>query len=221
MSMSFELFPIHGRVVAGCTRNITYFLLVFGWGVAPRFAPGFAPGGGKGVLRCGAGSRLLGQGSGCGVAAGVAGSVRMGVCARWRPQVCAEGLECAARVPLTNADASQEPAGSALGVRVLDNRLGCEPRADSPSFYQGVYSAVVYSGTKNNNKMHTLCCRNVPSTASASSELHAQASAVWLANPEKRCPCPALCIWWRVGDARSTSAVLLVSVTYAVEKGAK
>jgi hypothetical protein len=145
-------------------------------------------------LRCGAGSRLLGQGSGCGVAAGVAGSVRMGVCARWRPQVCAEGLECAARVPLTNADASQEPAGSALGVRVLDNRLGCEPRADSPSFYQGVYSAVVYSGTKNNNKMHTLCCRNVPSTASASSELHAQASAVWLANPEKRCPCPALCM---------------------------
>jgi hypothetical protein len=51
----------------------------------------------------------------------------LGVCARWRRQVCAGGSECAARVPLTNADASQEPAGSALGFRVLDNRLGCEP----------------------------------------------------------------------------------------------
>lgn len=40
-------------------------------------------------------------------------------------------------------------------------------KVDSPSFYQGVYSAVVFPETKNNNNMHTLC-RNVQSTASAS-----------------------------------------------------
>ena len=39
----------------------------------------------------------------------------LGVCARWRRQVCAAGLECAARVPLTNADASRSQQDLRLG----------------------------------------------------------------------------------------------------------
>jgi hypothetical protein len=81
-------------------------------------------------------------------------------------------------MPSTRFDLGKKNESEVLTVSISPFRLESDirnvyltqfgPKVDSPSFYQGVYSAVVYSETKNNNKMHTLCCRNVQSSASAS-----------------------------------------------------